>query len=64
MAKHIVTETRPAIQVWVYEVEAESQTEALNKVIDGGADVSEHYVEEQWSEEGDTSYFDVEEEKE
>ena len=34
MKKFIVKETRPATAIWTYEVEAESESEALAKVFD------------------------------
>jgi hypothetical protein len=59
MAKYIITETRPAIQIWKYEVEAENTTEALNIVLEGETEAYECTTEEQWSED-DESYFDIE----
>lgn len=35
MKKFIITETRPAIYTWHYEVEAENENEALEKVLEG-----------------------------
>ena len=46
MPKFIITETVPCVQIWTYEVEANNETEALNKVIEGKAEVSETLVDE------------------
>ncbi len=35
MKKFLITETRPAIYTWHYEVEAENEQEALEKVMEG-----------------------------
>jgi hypothetical protein len=35
MKKFIVTETKPVTAIWTYEVEANSEKEALEKVWDG-----------------------------
>ena len=34
MKKFIIKETRPATAIWTYEVEAESEAEALAKIFD------------------------------
>jgi len=46
MPKFTITETVPCVQVWVYEVEAETETEALEQVIQGKAEVVETTVDE------------------
>ena len=38
MKKFIITETRPATYTWMYEVEAESEEQALEMVMDGQVD--------------------------
>ena len=38
MKKFIITETRPATYKWIYEVEAEDQNQALEKVFSGMVD--------------------------
>jgi len=35
MKKFIVTETKPVTAIWTYEVEANSEKEALEKVLNG-----------------------------
>jgi hypothetical protein len=45
MKKFTIIETRPATYTWTYEVEAENQNEALEKVFNGEADVVETDIE-------------------
>jgi hypothetical protein len=45
MKKFIITETRPAVSVWTYEVEAEDQNQALEMVFNGRADVISQDIE-------------------
>jgi hypothetical protein len=61
MKRYIVTETKPVTAIWTYVVEANSETEALNKVLDGGEYLSvEKELEEHMD--IDDSNFDVYEE--
>ena len=46
MPKFTITETVPCVQVWTYEVEAETETEALEQVVQGKAEVVETTVDE------------------
>jgi len=39
MKKFIITESRPATYIWTYEVEAEDQNEALQKVFNGDVEI-------------------------
>lgn len=59
MKKYIVTETRPAIQVWTYEVEAKSETEALEIILEG--EISAFNYEVQAQDDEDESCFNIEE---
>lgn len=58
MKRFYVTERVPCVQVWTYEVEAETEEDAIKQVIDGVAEVVESTIEGHDYEEGD---FDVEE---
>ena len=40
-----IKETAPCVQVWTYEVEAETEEDAIKKVIDGVAEVVESTIE-------------------
>ena len=44
--KFIVTETRPAIQIWTYEVEAEDEEDAISQVENRDVDSFDYSVEE------------------
>ena len=57
MPKFNITETKPAILYWEFEVEAETQEEALRMVMDGEVDAIEH----DWEETFDPSEYEVEE---
>ena len=57
--KFKIIESRPATYYWEYIVEAESETEALNKVLDGNIEAKESYVEESDSDESDFEIFDI-----
>jgi hypothetical protein len=46
MKKIIVTERVPCFQIWTYEVEAETEEDAIKQVIAGTAEVVESIVEE------------------
>ena len=47
MNKYVITETVPCVQTWMYEVEAANETEALDKVLNGKAEMVETFVSEQ-----------------
>lgn len=46
MKKFTIIESKPSIQVWSYEVEAESQEEAIEKIMDGLVDHDDYWVDE------------------
>ncbi len=48
-----IIESRPATYYWEFIVEAESETEALNKVLEGELEAEETWVEESEDEESD-----------
>ena len=54
MKEYRIIESRPATYYWEYIVEAESETEALNKVLDGKVEAEETWVEE--DEDEDSEY--------
>ena len=60
MKKYLITESRAVVQKWYYEVEAESQTEALEKILNDEVEAIEYETEDHYDSE---SYFDIEEEK-
>ena len=61
--KFTVTETRAAVATWIYEVEAESQEDALEKVLhDPESYVTDYMVDPVGDE--DDSDFEVEETQE
>ncbi len=60
MKKYLITESRAVIQKWHYEVEAESETEALDKILNDEVEAIESETEDHYDSE---SYFDIEEEK-
>lgn len=45
MAQFRIIESRPATQYWEYLVEADTETEALNKVLDGNVEADEYEVD-------------------
>ena len=53
MKKIIVTERVPCFQIWTYEVEAETEEDAIKQVIAGTAEVVEAIVEEHDYDESD-----------
>ena len=57
--KFKIVESRPATYYWEYIVEAENQTEALNKVLEGEIEPKESYVEESDGDESDFEIFDI-----
>lgn len=60
MKKIIVTERVPCFQIWTYEVEAETEEDAIKQVIAGTAEVVESIVEEY---DYDESEYKVEEDE-
>ena len=54
----IITESRPAVAVWTYEVEAEDQNQALEMVFNGEVDVIDHDIDPNYSHDGE---YEVEE---
>jgi len=60
MKRFIVTERVPCVQIWTYEVEAETEEDAIKQVIDGVAEVEESNVEGHDYEE---SEYEVEEDE-
>ena len=45
MKRFTIKETAPCVQVWTYEVEAETEEDAIKQVIDGVAEVVESTIE-------------------
>ena len=58
MKKFIITESRPAVYYFTYEVEAEDQNQALEKVLSGEVDVMDTDIEPDYSADGE---YEVEE---
>ena len=56
MAQFKIIESRPATYYWEYIVEAENETEALEKVLEGNVEAESSYVEES---DGDESEFEI-----
>lgn len=54
-----IIETRPATATWEFIVEAATETEALNKVIDGDIEPDEHYTDIDWDEDGEYKIYDA-----
>lgn len=54
-----IIESRPATYYWEYLVEAESETEALNKVIDEGMAADEAWAEESEDDNSDYEIYQV-----
>lgn len=54
-----IIESRPATYYWEYLVEAESETEALNKVIDEGIAADEAWAEESEDDNSDYEIYQV-----
>ena len=59
MKKYLITESRSVIQKWYYEVEAESEIEALDKILNAEVEAIKSEIDQF----DDESYFDIEEEK-
>lgn len=58
MKEYRIIESRPAMQCWEYIVEAENETEALNKVLDGKVEPEETWTEEDDSDESDFEIYE------
>ena len=56
MAQFKIIESRPATYYWEYIVEADNETEALEKVLEGNVEAESSYVEES---DGDESEFEI-----
>ena len=58
MPKYIITETRPVTAVWIYEVEAENERDALEQVFtDGKVELINYEIEDNGN--ADDSQFDI-----
>ena len=57
--KFKIVESRPATYYWEYIVEAESETEALEKILSGDIEPKESYVEEGDGDESDFEIYDI-----
>lgn len=55
MPKYTITETRAVDAIWTYQVEAETQTEALEMVITGEIEHTTYEIIDT----GDESYYDI-----
>lgn len=56
MKEYRIIESRPATYYWEYIVKANSETEALNMVLDGKVKAEETWVEEEEDEDEDSDY--------
>jgi len=56
MAQFKIIESRPSTYYWEYIVEADNETEALEKVLEGNVEAESSYVEES---DGDESEFEI-----
>ncbi len=56
MKEYRIIESRPATYYWEYIVKANSETEALNMVLDGNIEADESWVDE---DEGEDSDYEV-----
>ena len=61
MKKFIVTEERLVTAIWTYEVEAETEAEALEQVQNGNITPNEMKVDDNWDWDENLSKYDVEE---
>jgi hypothetical protein len=46
MPKFVITETVPCVQVWTYEIEADNETEALDKVMQDKVEMQNTFMDE------------------
>ena len=58
MKKFIITETRPATYTWTYEVEANSEEEAMALVFNQEADIIDSDVEIDYNDDGEYEVID------
>lgn len=61
MKKYTIIETRPALQIWTFEVEANSEEEALRMVENGDVDPEDYEVDDGYSCDSEYIVQDVEE---
>lgn len=54
-----IRETRPAVQVWEYEVMAESKEQALETVMNGDAEVMNYEIEDAWCDPFEDANYDI-----
>lgn len=59
MPEFRIIESRPATYYWEYIVEANSETEALNMVLDGKIEAEETWVEEDGDVDSDFELYPV-----
>lgn len=59
MKEYSIVESRPATYYWNYVVEAENETEALNKVLEGKVEAIDSFVEESDGEESDYEISEI-----
>ena len=52
-----IIESRPATQYWEYIVEADNETEALNKILSGNVEAGESWVEDSDDDESDYEIY-------
>lgn len=56
MKKYKITEERQVTQYWVYEVEAGSESEALEEVLQGKVQPADHFTSTPMGEDEDSHY--------
>lgn len=57
MREFRIIESRPATQYWEYIVTADSETEALNKILSGNVEAGETWVEDSDDEESNYEIY-------
>ena len=60
MPKFIIEERVPCVQVWTYEVEASNETEALETILNGKAQVVDSLTDEH---DYESAQYEIEDEK-
>ena len=63
MKKYTIIETHPALQVWTFEVEANSEEEAIQMIENGDVDPEDYEVDDNYSDTIEYIVQDVEEVK-
>lgn len=58
-----VKETKPALHVWYYTVQAETEQQAIEMVQDGDIEADEYELEDVWYDPQQDGDFEVEEDK-